>query len=330
MAKKKGEASPSEKVIGLYGLLLFTGRKYSLPELADKFQCSKQTVLRMVETVERSHTLHVISELENGIRWFWVDAPRRTSNASLTTKEIQYLNLCKDMVAGLLPLGIKEEIAHSIEVSSSLALDRAKPPRNTRPLGFISSNGAVEYADHQEQIDNLLFAIENKQVCIIKYAPPLKQPSEHHFAPDKIHIRGKALYAEGWKVTDRGAVEIECEQTLAIHRMINVTISRRTFDFGKRHRDISPYFGFGVSNPFKVKIHFHSYAPTYVRERRWSIDQVFTELDDGSIELEFTAQSEPEVIAMVLSFGSDAELISPESIRAQLAQTAHSLYEIYG
>ena len=58
MAKKHNDdASPSEKILGLYGLLLFTGRKYNLSSLADKFDCSKQTILRMVKTIELTHTL---------------------------------------------------------------------------------------------------------------------------------------------------------------------------------------------------------------------------------------------------------------------------------
>ena len=44
-------ASSAQKVLGLYSLLLFTGRSYSLGQLAGLFSCSKQTVLRMMEQI---------------------------------------------------------------------------------------------------------------------------------------------------------------------------------------------------------------------------------------------------------------------------------------
>ena len=56
--KKDPYSSPAMKVLRLYILLLFSGRKYSLAELARKFDCSKQTILRMIgQTIAQTTAL---------------------------------------------------------------------------------------------------------------------------------------------------------------------------------------------------------------------------------------------------------------------------------
>lgn len=70
--------------------------------------------------------------------------------------------------------------------------------------------------------------------------------------------------------------------------------------------------------PFRVKINFSAQAAQYVRERRWSNDQTIKKLRDGRLRLEFTAQSWFEVVSWVLSFGSQAKVISPKELKNDL------------
>jgi predicted DNA-binding transcriptional regulator YafY len=329
MAQKKDvDASPSEKVVGLYGLLLFTGRKYSLTELADKFRCSKQTVLRMVETIERTHTLRLVSEIENGSRLFWVEAPKQRPNVSLQAEDVRYLTLCKEMVANLLPDGIRGELERTVEVVTSLVAERSKAPSKGQSLGMATSKGTIDYGPYQAVVDILLNAKESNAVCIVTYNKPSGEVAEYHFAPDKLHARNSVLYAEGWRVTDRGTPEVEYEQTLAIHRIENITPTRRHFDFDDE-RTIEPYFGFGFSDPFQVKVEFKQSVASYISERKWSAEQSLEKRPDGSVVLEFTAQSYPEVVSWVLGFGDNAELLEPVEMRQELLNIASSLVKRY-
>lgn len=62
---------------------------------------------------------------------------------------------------------------------------------------------------------------------------------------------------------------------------------------------------------FPVKVFFKPQAACYVSERNWSDDQKVKTQHDGSLEMEFTATSRPEVISWVLGFGREAELLEP-------------------
>lgn len=54
-AKKDPYASPTEKVVALFGVLLFSVRKHSLSQLADLLRCSKQMVMRAIEHLASTH-----------------------------------------------------------------------------------------------------------------------------------------------------------------------------------------------------------------------------------------------------------------------------------
>ena len=57
---------------------------------------------------------------------------------------------------------------------------------------------------------------------------------------------------------------------------------------------------------------FVGFAAGFVAERIWSPDQQIQQLPDGKIHLSFSASSEPELLAWLLSFGDEAKLISPD------------------
>jgi len=112
--KKDPYASPAQKLLGLYGLLLFTGRAYSLPRLATLFRCSKQTVLRMIEQIELTHRIRIETWTEGHRKWYQVKTPAQKPNVTLDVEAIQHLMLCRDIVWHLLPKALREEVSQTI------------------------------------------------------------------------------------------------------------------------------------------------------------------------------------------------------------------------
>ncbi len=52
-AKRDPYKSYGEKLIGLFVRLLFSGESHSLTELAKMLECSKQTVLRLIDNIRK-------------------------------------------------------------------------------------------------------------------------------------------------------------------------------------------------------------------------------------------------------------------------------------
>ena len=331
MAKKHNDdASPSEKILGLYGLLLFTGRKYNLSSLADKFDCSKQTILRMVETIERTHTLPLMTEMENGRRWYWIEAPKESMNVFLKAEDIRYLNMCKDMVSDILPQGIKHEIEQALISAESFVPSSTEPTKHKTTSFFSNDRGVINYDKFQDEISLLLECIENNEICQISYTRAgATEPQSRYFAADKIHSRNATLYVEGWKLHEHPPHEIKHEQTLAIHRIQEITTTGFQFNFGAKEREPLSYFGFDIEDPFEVKIRVNKSTAPYIRERQWSADQHIEQQQDGGVILTLSAQSYHEVTAWILSLGNDVELLEPQGLRKHLFETTQKMNKKY-
>jgi len=95
------DANAAIKLLGLFGLLLFSGKRYSLSELARRFSCSKQTVLRMLAQIDQAYAIPVkVRSQKNGRQHeYWAEAPRRPLNVSLSAESLSNLLICRDLVS---------------------------------------------------------------------------------------------------------------------------------------------------------------------------------------------------------------------------------------
>jgi predicted DNA-binding transcriptional regulator YafY len=78
-----------------------------------------------------------------------------------------------------------------------------------------------------------------------------------------------------------------------------------------------------------VEVEFTGWAAGYVTERIWSLEQKVIEKKDGKIKLSFTASSEPELIAWLLSFGDEAKLIKPDWLVEEVRGTVKRKQDSY-
>ncbi|MBW1953016.1 MAG: WYL domain-containing protein [Deltaproteobacteria bacterium] len=293
-------ASPAEKILSLYGLLLFSGKQHSLAELARRLRCSKQTVLRLVDQIERSHQAKVESWMEGGRRWFRIKTPPVRPQVCLDAESIRLLLLCRDFVCHLLPQALREEISRAIAHTTVLLPDLEERARALTQVGAGYSRGRIDYTEHQHLLDVLLEALADRRVCRVSYQSPKRtEPWEYCIAPLTLIAHHGTLYLRCWLVADSGEPEVIHDgMLLAVQRLREVELTERTFAVREEPvNEEAHIFGLMREEPFRVQVRFHPEAAAYVRERRWSADQNLTPLPDGGLLLEFTAASQPEVVS---------------------------------
>ncbi len=322
--KKDPYSSPAQKVLALYGLLLFTGRKHSLPQLAELLQCSKQTVLRLVEQIELTHTVTIHSWTEEGRKWFQAKSPSRTPNVALTVEQIQHLLLCRDMVLHLLPRALQDEIGKTIAQTSVLLPEYDR--RDAVQPGQVESRpkGLIDYSKHQEALETILKAIRERRVCQVKYHAPQKTTAkEYSIGPLKLITHQDALYVTAQLIPRAGNKAYPDPLLFALHRFKQITLTDTSFVPSKEALVSQPHtFGFVNEKPFRARIRFSPAVADYITERIWSQDQRITRQKDGGIVLELSATSDKELIAWALSLGCQCEVLAPEDIRREIATVA--------
>jgi predicted DNA-binding transcriptional regulator YafY len=116
-----------------------------------------------------------------------------------------------------------------------------------------------------------------------------------------------ALYIVGAGMTEDFAA-VRHPTTLAIHRITDLTLTERRFDFDPPEAEPDA-FGLPWHEPRSFRVRFKpGKATDYVRERIWADEQKMEDLEDGGLLLEVTTRSEPEFMAWVRSFGEDASM----------------------
>lgn len=322
MQKKLDEyAKAGEKLIGLYSLLLFTGKEFSLTQLAEKLRCSRQTILRMVDEINMTRRMQVDSEMRGRQRWYWAVTPRERPNVTLSIEEIQHLLLCRDIVWHSLPQHMRNDIEGSISKTAVLLPEYDGRNEAMRSLAGARPKGVVDYSKLQVQVDAIMKALRERRICEVAYhSPERDKPKVLNVAPYQLLAYREGMYVRCRMEKALSDPKKYYDPTLALHRMKSVTLTDRKFKAIPVEPGDTGVEGFGLNRgeSFTVVVDVIPKAAMYVRERIWSPDQKITAKKDGGLRLKFTANSRVEVLNWVLSFGGEATLVEPKDLREEI------------
>jgi predicted DNA-binding transcriptional regulator YafY len=312
MPRKKSDITYGEKLVRLLGDLSMGGRPRSLIELARQMNCSKQSVLRMVDQISRAFV--PIEETKVGRRsYYHIPRPEKALDPlSMSASELTMLQMCQSFTRHLLGEKQLRESEKAIQKSSTLAAAGATPDHFA-----VLIPGTIDYTPRQEDIRQLIKAMEEKTICEIEYKNPSEETGKTFYVkPYKLFSYNNALYLHAGMARYPGVRRsgFGFDPLLAVHRLVKVTPTDRKFvlpgnyDFEKQFNQT---FGIIKEESFRVRLELTGYAAVYAGERRFSPDQTIQKKKDGTAVLCFRASSQPEVISWVLSFGEEVKVLSP-------------------
>lgn len=334
MARKLDQdATSSMKALTLYSLLLFSGKRYSLSELAARLECSKATVLRLIDAIDSGRSLHVRVETEKVGKqsYYWATRPEAKPNVALDAKSIQELVLCRDMLWNVMPTVLREEISATIEQTTVLLGDYSERETALHSVAAPAPKGMVDYSLHQEVLSNLLEALHGRKIVELVYrAHDRPEGKAMAVAPLRLVTHRESLYLLARREKDLDKTEGFFEPRLAIQRIEAATLTARSFVTPLTATQDGGHFGFMPGTPFNVVAEADAIVAPYIRERIWSSDQQITDLGEGRIRLKFSATSENEVISWVLGFAGQVTLQEPPALRKQIEMCARGLAGSHG
>lgn len=325
--------NPSERLLSLYSMLLFSGREISLKELAQQMSCSKQTIMRDMEKLEASKFGKLLCEKQGRESVYRLARPARLPRLALDAEGLRQLALCRAFLLHLLPENMREHTEKTLQQASAYLSD-GETSDNAEDVGQSFAKGSIDYTPFGHMLDTLITLIHECRVCEVCYrAAGRGEDRTYCFAPKKLIAYHETFYVRGWVVPDSGRVVQEYDQPtdLAVHRLVKVVPTRRVSGhLPDVDSDDEEAFGLMDGEPFRVRVHFTADSAVYAAERTWSKDQTIVRHRDGSLTLSMTCRSDAEVMAWVLGFGDTAELLSPRWLRNELAGRVKRMAESYG
>ena len=263
------DMTPSERLLALYSMLLFSGRTVSLTELSRELACSKQTVRRLVDQLEASPFGRILRSMHGREVMYRMERPAVLPKISLDPEGLQQLALCRAFLCHLLPETMQRTMEAALQQASAY-LPAGEMLGDAEEIGRALAKGPIDYAPFQQDLQTLIDAIGRRRVCVVTYrAVSGSGEKRHFFAPQKLLAYHESLYVHGWMVSEKGRAEplYDSPTNLALHRMTSVRMTRRSCEgVGREEDDTEGCFGLMGCRPFTVRVRFAASSAAYASE----------------------------------------------------------------
>lgn len=326
--------SYGEKLISLFARLLFSGESYSLTELARMLNCSKQTVLRLMEDIRKAYGVDVEESYASNRKYYRLKRPGASRSLyPLSELELSVLQMCRHFTSHLLGKKLFEEATRAIGKTQALL---PQVPHGKGNHFGVFRPGTIDYTPYHDSICTLLKAMDERKVCRLTYKAIMESRAKtFHIKPLKLFSKDDTIYLLAQLAKEPGQPyrAPDYNPLLAVHRIRKVEITDRQFDPPQNYdfeKIYNRHFGVIKDEAFEVEVEFKGWAARYVSERTFSPDQKIKKISQDKIRVTFAASSEPEVMAWILSFGAQAQLLRPANLKKDISRQVRVLCERYG
>ena len=288
-----------------------------LAELADELECVRRTVYRDLDALMYAG-FPVISEKRNGHVYYRFLDSFRLGDVPFTPDEVLALAFSEDL------LRILEGTVFHDSIQSALSKIRSGlGPELSAYLERLAESFRVlpgphkRYAEFRDTIQVLNDAVLRRIGVRIRYRTGRSGAVRTRVLdPYRVWYRSGGLYVIGF---DHRSSEI---RTFAIDRIRQIEPTgqrfriQENFDF---EAHVASSFGVIAEPATPVRIRFEKSVRTYIEERTWHPSQQIRPAPRGAIELEMQVGDTAELRSWILSFGGDARVEEPDSLRDEIA-----------
>lgn len=308
--------------------LLQSGRVFNSAQLASECEVSRRTVFRDLRTLQESGIYVLFDEEKQGYSLPWrTIVPFK----DLTFEEaLALFVLCQDLDQTTVGLPF-DQFARSASAKVLNSLPDALRENVIDAAQTISVwgtpvNPSELSASHHKNLFQA--AISRKNIRIQYTVPGEKKPQSTMLSPYHILYANRQWYTVGRSSVDRG---IKAFPVLSI---VKSEILDETFSRPSRFK-LDRYLGNswdpirGNGKRVSVKIRFQSTLAQKVSQIMWDPSQEIKKLKGGMIEFRARVDTLEELVSWVLSFGDQAEVVTPRAFRDLIQQQASAVAQIY-
>ena len=286
--------------------------------LVDELGCVRRTVYRDLDALMYAG-FPVVSERRDGRVYYRFLETFRLGDVPFTPDEILALAFGEDLLRTLEGTVFHDSIHSALaKIRSGLGPELAGYVARLGESFRVLPGPHKNYAHLRETIQLLNEAVLEGRTLRMRYRTGRTGAvSTRELDPYRVWYRSGGLYVVG---LDHKSGEI---RTFAVERIRALEATGRAFapdpDF-----DFDRYLGasFGViAEPAtRVRILFERRWATYVEEHTWHESQLLTRRSGGRLELKMDVGGNAELRTWILSFGSGAKVLEPESLRAEVVR----------
>jgi predicted DNA-binding transcriptional regulator YafY len=302
-----------------------------LDDLAEDLGCVRRTVYRDLDALMFAG-FPVVSEKRDGRVLYRFLETFQLGDTPFTADEVLALAFGEDLLRILEGTVFHDSIRSALQkIHASLGPELSEYLARLGELFRVLPGPHKRYARYRDTIQILSEAVLDRRTVSMRYRTGRTgKVSTRKLDPYRVWYRSGGLYVIGH---DHRRDEI---RTFAVDRIRGVKITEETFEIpGDFDFDAYTAASFGVvAEPaVAVRIRFDPSWAMHVEEHSWHPSQKLEHGRDGSVDLLMEVGETTELRNWVLSFGAGAEVLEPESLRAEVAgelERARARYRVRG
>ena len=291
-----------------------------LDDLAEDLGCVRRTVYRDLDALMYAG-FPVISDRRDGHVYYRFLDTFRMGDVPFTPDELLALAFSADLLRTLEGTVFHDSIQSALtKIRAGLGPDLSVYLERLAESFRVLPGPHKQYAEFRETIRVLNDAVLSCTSVEIRYRTGSSGAVRNRkLDPYRVWYRSGGLYVIGH---DHRSDEIRTFAIDRIERIERVDASAEPFSVPEDF-DFDEYtassFGVASEPATSVRIRFAARVRTYVEERQWHPSQQVETLSNGDLELQMEVGSTAELRSWILSFGSDARVLMPASLRDEVS-----------
>jgi len=322
-----------ERIIGLHRILQAARRPVTVARLQDELGCSRATVYRDLAFLRDALMAPVVGDGEAGFRYDASEGNRfELPGLWLNSEELHALLAAQQLLSrsggGMLSTALAPLQQRIEKLLDEHSMAKAGAPKRWPVERVRVIPHRTRRMDEHAFRSVCSAVLERKQLNFEYRARSTDEKTRRTVSPQRITHYRDNWYLDAWD-HDRDALRSFSVDRISSARMLDADAR----DIAETQLDEHLAGSYGIfSGPPKgwATIVFSAKSARWVADERWHSQQQGRYLSDGRYELKVPYSTSRELLMDVLHYGSDAEIIEPQSLREQarsLLQLALSNYE---
>jgi len=308
--------------------LISSRRGKSAAELASDLDCHPRTVYRDLEALQIAGFPIYTERVEGKNLWSLLDTVKHQIPVPFTLPELMALYFSTDMLKVF-----KDTVFYDSLESLSQKVKTTLPPESLKYMKNIEQTLQVgikpykEYGKFKEIINRVNeAAVNRKTIEMVYYTMSRKKETKRKVDPYRVWFFNGTFYLIG---------HCHMRNEVRIFALDRIKMLHQTKDSFEIPEDFSfeeyirPSFGVFQGEPIRIKVWFSPEVAGYIKEKIWHETQQIHPQADGSIIFEAEVAGTDEIKFWIMSWGSHALVLEPESLREEIRTEVENMLNRY-
>jgi predicted DNA-binding transcriptional regulator YafY len=300
----------------------------SAAELAEEIECHPRTVYRDLEALQVAGFPIYTERVDGKNLWSLLDTVKHQIPIPFSLTELMALYFGSDMLKVFQGTVFYDSLESLFKkVKTTLPPESIKYLKTVEQTLSLGLKPFKEYGKFKEIINRVNdAAINRKSIEMVYYTMSRKKESKRKVDPYKVWFFNGTFYLIGFCHKRKEIRIFALDRIKMLHQTNESFEVQEDFDFDGF---VGNSFGVFQGEPVKVKAWFSPDVAGYIKEKIWHQNQEIQTQSDGSVVFEAEVAGTDEFKFWIMSWGSNALVLEPESLRDEIRVEVNAVLAKY-